>query len=46
MTKLLKHGRLLSPKERINVMGIESHKERRLRGDLIYNFVILMKKKL
>ena len=36
MTKLLKHGRLLSPKERNDVLGIESHEERRLRGDLIY----------
>ena len=38
MTKLLKHGRLLSPKERNDVLGIESHEERRLRGDLIYMY--------
>ena len=36
MTKLLKHGWLLSLKERNDVMGIESHEKIRLRGDLIY----------
>ena len=38
MTKLIKHGRLLSPKERNYVLIIASHRERRLRGDLIYMY--------
>ena len=38
MTKLLHHGNILTPQERNNVLGITSHEQRRLRGDLINMF--------
>ena len=35
-TRLLRQGRVMSPRERNEVLGITSHEVRRLRGDLIY----------
>ena len=35
-TRLLRHGNVMSPKERNEVLGITTHEIRRLRGDLIY----------
>ena len=34
-TKLLKHGSVMSPEERNDMLGLTDHKTRRLRGDLI-----------
>ena len=35
-TRLLRHGRVMSPAERNSALEITDHKTRRLRGDLIY----------
>ena len=35
MSKLLKHGRILTPDERNKVLNLTSHQDRRKRGDLI-----------
>ena len=34
-TRMLRHGPVLTPQERNNLLGITSHRDRRLRGDLI-----------
>ena len=38
MTKLLRHGRVLTPAERNSVLGLTTHEERRKRGDMISTF--------
>ena len=35
MTTLLHHGNISTPQQRNNVLGITSHEQRRLRGDLV-----------
>ena len=37
-TKLLRHGNIMTPEQRNQMIGITKHKTRRLRGDLIYIF--------
>ena len=38
MTRLLNHGSFMAPEERNTMLGIESHENRRRRGDLIVMF--------
>ena len=38
LTKLLKHGSVMRPDERNQMLGLTDHKTRRLRGDLIHLF--------
>ena len=40
-TKLLRHGRVMTPAERNEALGITDHKTRRMRGDLIYMFKLM-----
>ena len=35
-TRLLRHGNIMAPEERNQVLNIQDHRTRRLRGDLIY----------
>ena len=38
MTKLLRHGNMMTPEERNEVLGLSTHEERRRRGDMIATF--------
>ena len=38
MTKLLRHGCMMTPQERNEALGLTTHEERRLRGDMIAAF--------
>ena len=38
MTKLLRHGSQMTPEERNAALGLSTHEERRLRGDMIATF--------
>ena len=40
-TKMLRHGPVLSPRERNEILNITDHRTRRLRGDLIHIYKLL-----